>query len=240
MRNKFTLIELPAAGRRKTSVFTLIELLVVIAIIAILAALLLPALKNAKESAWAILCKSNMKQLSAACLMYAGDHNEYFPPVTRCVDITWKGTYHDNAWLRWGSVIYLGQYMNSTSGCASAFGTGDHAPTNLAFFCPKWYNKSYWYGTENLGLGYSACGDFNGGNGNWRPISRSKNSSRIITFADTPGIWQFNSVDYLGQYPPYPRHNNSCNEAFMDGHVDSSKNLLVDFNAGLFDKTMKY
>jgi len=59
--------------------FTLIELLIVIAIIAILAAMLLPALKNAKDKAWEIDCLNSLKSLSQGTFMYCDDFNEYFP-----------------------------------------------------------------------------------------------------------------------------------------------------------------
>jgi prepilin-type N-terminal cleavage/methylation domain-containing protein/prepilin-type processing-associated H-X9-DG protein len=63
----------------KTSAFTLIELLTVIAVIAILAAILIPAVSKVRDRAQATKAVSNIRQIGAAALLYANEHQGKVP-----------------------------------------------------------------------------------------------------------------------------------------------------------------
>ena len=82
--------------------FTLVELLVVVGVIAILAALLLPALTITKGGALSMSCGSNLRQLSLAWVLYAGDNadvlvNNHGVPETLARRQTWANNVED--WL---------------------------------------------------------------------------------------------------------------------------------------------
>ena len=68
-----------ALTMRSRSAFTLIELLVVIAVIAVLMAILMPALKIAREQARAINCLANQRSLAQAYIMYADENDGSIP-----------------------------------------------------------------------------------------------------------------------------------------------------------------
>ncbi len=87
------------ANREQRGAFTLIELLVVISIIALLLAILLPVLGSARDAASASICRSNMRQVMVATLMYADENQLYFPQPTNDSDIAFINERARHLWF---------------------------------------------------------------------------------------------------------------------------------------------
>ena len=87
--------------------FTLIELLVVIAIIAILAAMLMPALQQARDRAKAANCVSQLKQVSQATIQYANDFEGWICSTDNTVRDTgtWMGILTGQ--FKWAKKAYI-------------------------------------------------------------------------------------------------------------------------------------
>jgi len=87
--------------------FTLLELLLVIGIVSILAALVLPVLSRAKESARSARCLSNLHQIGIGLQLYVSDNNNRLPTL-----VDWSSSSETN-----GPVInrVLWQYVGSSN-----------------------------------------------------------------------------------------------------------------------------
>jgi len=162
--------------------FTLVELLVVIAIIAILAALLMPALKGARERAKTVQCANNQRQIGVAFGGYLNDHDGYYPyiyaeaPFTPgAQNVSWNAGY--NQYFRGGNETsgsraswtaslrtYLGApaYWNDAAGASTVAPPGYHqlfkCPSNPWpwSLSPSW---NHWNVTLHPVTGYAMNGD---------------------------------------------------------------------------------
>ena len=77
---------------KSVRLFTLIELMIVFGIILILAAMLLPALKQSKDTARATFCKNTIRQLATSNIMYASDWECF---------VAWGADYKGDNLMRW-------------------------------------------------------------------------------------------------------------------------------------------
>ena len=225
---------------RKVTAFTLIELLVVIAIIAILAAMLMPALQQARESAMKANCVANQKQLGTFMNMYADAFNGYV--LTQSTNYAGAGNWANSTSSTRIQIengypylfAHLGWYRKDID---------NKRVKSSPFVCPSFllkYDKghvtaiynAYIYGV-NIRWNYRDYS--NNVKGMWKQ-SEVKNASQTIYFGDSYHKTKkvLNSLMWAAPggngVPGGPWHNGIANITFADGHTQSIKMVNRETN----------
>jgi prepilin-type N-terminal cleavage/methylation domain-containing protein/prepilin-type processing-associated H-X9-DG protein len=197
--------------------FTLIELLVVIAIIAILAAMLLPALSQARERARMAICLNNLKQLGLAFYMYFNDYEEYIP----------KAVNYDHA--THGSECWYTRLLPYIEPGATNTYSVDlfHCPScrmGISRYRPWYAQNLYWGDPDNV----------------WRKISRARKPSMTMLLTEkdnlsTPYRVYCNSTEIADVYlAANNRHRIGVNVLFFDGHSAMWTEAIPAVNTDVF------
>lgn len=193
--------------------FTLIELLVVIAIIAILAAMLLPALQQARARAQATACTNNTLQISRAIGLYTDDNKEWLP--------------HDLAvWITKPNAteelpVQIAPYLGSLNDKA-----------NISYSRPEYSSRFRCPAPENLNWKYSFAynqilsSTYGFGNRRLATFLRPSRTMVAMECKSNNARLSYNNLDVVTW-----RHNKSTNVIFADGHCVMLKYGRVPFNA---------
>jgi prepilin-type processing-associated H-X9-DG protein/prepilin-type N-terminal cleavage/methylation domain-containing protein len=219
-------------GRRFASSggFTLVELLAVMALIAILMGLLLPSVVRARQSANQLTCASNLRQWGLAMQMYAVQNNGYLPRRGQGVGPTQQVTRLPDWFNALPPFLKMHPYMDMVAS-NDIVRPGDG---NSLWLCPSASDMPgsyYWSYAMNMGL---SVWETDQNNGNPDKVSSVGNTSLMVFLADAPG--NYCSVfpsKFANGYNPVPRHNNSVNICFLDGHVVAIPGAYLGCGTGL-------